>query len=199
MLKRRPTLHFTAWYLGILPAQTETTQAEQACLEQHARDCHRIAEIGVWHGVNTLRMRRSMAADGVLYAIDPFFPNRWGISLQEWIARREAARTTNGRVEFLKMLSVDAEKTLRNRSDTQFDFIFVDGDHRYDAVAEDWQLWTEMLAPHGVIALHDSRSHPGRCIDETGPVRFAVEQRATNQEFECFEEVDSLTVWRRRL
>lgn len=64
------------WYvyyrLGLKPAHTQTSAAEQACLQRHAQGKRRLAEIGVYHGANTLRFRQVMAPDGVLLAIDPY-------------------------------------------------------------------------------------------------------------------------------
>ncbi len=37
----------------------------------------------------------------------------------------------------------------------QFDFIFIDADHTYDAVKADWDNYRPMLAPGGIIAFHD--------------------------------------------
>lgn len=37
----------------------------------------------------------------------------------------------------------------------RFDFVFIDGDHRYSAVTEDAGIWWPMVAPGGVMAFHD--------------------------------------------
>ena len=48
-----------------------------------------------------------------------------------------------------------AREILRNEQ--PFDFIFVDGDHRLQAVIEDSRLAFEILAPDGIILWHDYR------------------------------------------
>jgi len=47
------------------------------------------------------------------------------------------------------------------------DLLFIDGDHRYEAVAADLRLWLPSVKPGGVVAMHDIDS-PGvrRAFDE---------------------------------
>lgn len=37
----------------------------------------------------------------------------------------------------------------------QFDFIFIDGDHTYEGVKRDFELYKDLLSPRGYIAFHD--------------------------------------------
>ncbi len=37
----------------------------------------------------------------------------------------------------------------------QFDFIFIDGDHSYEGVKRDFDLYKKLLSPRGFIAFHD--------------------------------------------
>ena len=94
------SLHFIRYLLGLAPALTQTTDAERACLRRHAQGKRRLAEIGVFHGVNTRAFREAMAPDGVLLAVDPFPRRFFGIRGYGWarrIAHREVARGGNGR------------------------------------------------------------------------------------------------------
>lgn len=36
------------------------------------------------------------------------------------------------------------------------DLLFIDGDHRYDAVLVDWLLYSHLVAPGGIVAFHDA-------------------------------------------
>lgn len=42
----------------------------------------------------------------------------------------------------------------------EIDFMFVDGWHSVNQVIAEWKYW-EKMAPHGVMAFHDSNFHPG--------------------------------------
>jgi hypothetical protein len=55
-------------------------------------------------------------------------------------------------VEYLRMFSVDAAKTIPNGS---LDFVYIDGNHRLEAVIADLAAWSPKVRPGGVIAGHD--------------------------------------------
>jgi predicted O-methyltransferase YrrM len=40
------------------------------------------------------------------------------------------------------------------------DFLFIDGDHTYDGVAADFELYGPLVRPGGLIAFHDIVNHP---------------------------------------
>src|SRR5262245_54076272 len=44
---------FLFWNVGLAPAETQTSEAERACLARHAAGRRRLAEVGGWHGVTT--------------------------------------------------------------------------------------------------------------------------------------------------
>jgi predicted O-methyltransferase YrrM len=78
-----------------------------------------------------------------------------------------------------------------------FDFVFIDGDHSYEGLKADWEGWSRLILPGGTIALHDSRSSPGRPIEDWGSVRYTRDVIERDPNFEIVEAVDSLTVLRR--
>src|SRR6516225_11025933 len=94
---------FLLWNIGLAKPQTQTTEAERACMARHATGRKRLAEIGVYQAVTTCRLRQAMAPDGVLLAVDPFAAGRLGFSYDRVIARGEARRVPNGQVRWLRM------------------------------------------------------------------------------------------------
>jgi predicted O-methyltransferase YrrM len=185
-------VHFGLWRVGLAKPETQTTEAERECLGHHAAGKRRLAEIGVWHGVTTCRLRRAMAADAAIFAIDPYPPGRLGFSMHRIIAHREVSKVLNGSVHWVPKTGAEAAAGLRNSG--PFDFVFIDGDHSYEGIQADWEGWRGMLAPGGVIALHDSRSTPERPIEDAGSVRFTSEVILHDPGFTVAAEVDSLTV-----
>src|SRR3989442_860662 len=87
----RVLLHLILWRLGLASAESQTTIAERECLARYAAGRRRLAEIGVWHGGTTRRLRAAMAPDADLLAIDPYSVGRLGFSAQRSFAgsRRE--------------------------------------------------------------------------------------------------------------
>jgi predicted O-methyltransferase YrrM len=188
--------HFVLWRLGLAGAETQTTHAERDCLVRHASGRKRLAEIGVWHGVTTCRLRQAMAPDATLFAIDPYPRGRLGFSMQLVIAHREVFRTSNGSVQWVRKTGAAAAKALSGAK--TFDFVFIDADHTYEGLQADWTGWSPLLEIAGVIALHDSRSTQQRPIDDAGSVGFTREVVLKDQRFEVIDTVDSLTVLRRK-
>ena len=67
---------------------------------------------------------------------------------------------------------------LKDNNET-FDFIFIDGDHRYESVLRDIAKGMEILRPKGILAGHDytHKDWPGvrKAVDEVLPERCIVD------------------------
>lgn len=193
-----PLVHFLAWRLRLAAPQTQTSPAERGALARHAAGRRQLVEIGVWHGVSTVILRRAMAPEGVLYAVDPFPPGRLGTSFQERIAHREVGRVARGRVRWIRQTGAEGAAAARAAGLAGADFVFIDGDHSFAGIAADWAAWGPLVVPGGVVALHDSRSSATRDLSGAGSARFTRERVQRDGRFEPLEEVDTLTVVRRR-
>ena len=132
-----------------------------------------------------------MDPGGVYFAIDPYpAGGRTGIDFNQRIAKREVKRHSAGRVEWIQATGADAPKDPR-LADVQVDFLFIDGDHRYEGLKSDWEAWRDLVAPGAIVGLHDTIG--GRFGCET----YMNEVIVPDPDFERIQEVDSLTVFRR--
>src|SRR5688500_7455832 len=122
----RPLPHLLLWLAGLRAAETQTTARERAAIAARAAGQRHLVEIGVWHGVTTAVLRRAMAPDGVLWAVDPFPAGRLGVNLQRPIARAEVRRVTNGRVRWIRSTGEDAARTYRREKTPLADVVFID-------------------------------------------------------------------------
>lgn len=190
--------YFARWFLGLAFPETQTTQAERDCLARYATGCKRVAEVGVWHGVTTIRLLQVMAADGILLAIDPFPRNRFGFSSQRIIAHKTIQPFDKGRVVWLRTTGTMAAAEPATRMLGGIDFIFIDGDHSYEGLRGDWEAWSSLIVPGGCVALHDSCSTSTNNIDTAGSVIYTREVICRDSRFEITGIVDTLTVMRRR-
>jgi hypothetical protein len=188
-------LRFVRWRLGLVSVEPWTMPEEAACLVRHATGRHRLAEVGVWEGGTTRRLRSVMAPDATLFAIDPFPTGRLGISYQEPIARGEVARIPNGRVVWLRARGAEAGR-LPDVTAALFDFLFIDSDHTYEGLRDEWEVWSPLIAAGGIVALHDSASPDGG-TPGFGSVRFTRECILTDPRFTLVETTHGLTVLRR--
>jgi predicted O-methyltransferase YrrM len=190
----RALLQFALWRIRLAEASTQTTRAERDTLARHAEGRRRPVEIGVWQGVTTRRLRAAMHPDAELWAIDPYVKGRLGVSFPELIAHGEVDLVENGRVRWVRSTAAEAAEQWTREGREAADFVFVDGDHSWDGISTDWNAWSGLVAPGGVVALHDSRSTAERPIDDAGSVRFTREFILKDTRFRVRDEVDSLTV-----
>ena len=193
---RLNSIQYVQYRLGLAAASTQTSEAERACLRRHAAKKTRLVEIGVWHGVNTKAFREAMSPEGVILAVDPFQRFFFGIRGFGWarrIAHREVEKTSNGRVVWIERLGKEVPSLAEVQPFLPVDFLFIDGDHSYEGLRDDWQAWKNHVAAGGIVALHDSR-----CRNGCGSERFTRDVILEDAGFEQVEAIDSLTVLRRK-
>ena len=192
----KAAFHLARYLLGIDPAQTQTTAAERAAIARHAAGKRLGLEIGVFEGVTTGVIASALAPEGTLYGIDPFLGGRIGICWGKPIARREAYRyKPKCQIVFVEDFSHEASARVAG----SFDFVFIDGDHSWDGIVQDWADWSARVLPGGIIALHDTsvpKHNPG--VADLGSHRYFVEHIQHDERFEHLDHVDSLNVLRRR-
>jgi predicted O-methyltransferase YrrM len=194
----RVLTHFLLYQLGLAKPWTFYTDAECRALEQHAAGKKRLAEIGCWQGVNTSRIRRVMAPDAVLYAIDPYFAGRLGFSAPQRIAHREVRKVQNGTLKWLRMTDLEAADLFRRQNEAPLDFIFSDTLNTYDGFKACWDAWSPWIAPRGIYILANSRSSETRNIDEAGSAKFTKQVVVKDLRFELLPAVGTFTILRRR-
>ena len=190
------SLHYLKYRIGISPAITQTTAAERSALRHYAEGKERLAEIGVFHGVNTRAFREVMSPEGVILAIDPFERSLFGLRGYGWarrIAHAEVNKVKNGKVFWIETYGLVAPQSEIVASHLPVDFLFIDGDHSYEGLEGDWEAWKNHISLGGILALHDSRNRDG-----CGSERFTSEVILQDAEWAVEEVVDSLTVLRKR-
>lgn len=82
---------------------------------------------------------------------------------------------------------------------SSLDFIFIDGDHSFEGVSKDFELYSKILSPHGIIALHDARLFEnGWTKSDWGPVRLVEEVIKPSEKWTILDQVDSLVLIKMR-
>ncbi len=125
-----------------------------------------VAEIGVWKGEFSNRILENTEC-GKLYLIDPYlhvdeFENsRYGgenssqqkmDKIHSEVCDRFSESIKLGKVEVIRK---ESSKALVGFEDDFFDLIYIDGDHRYDAVMNDLKLSLQKVKPGGFIGGDD--------------------------------------------
>lgn len=178
--------------IGLRPPAAEHTAAEGKLLQSFAAGRRTIVEIGVAEGASAWEIRSVMDPGGTLYLVDPYPMSRLGpLCPKRLVAHRLVGSVERGRVVWIEQPSQSAWRTWIGG---EIDFLFIDGDHDYDAVRADWEGWTAHLSGDGHVALHDASLQAPWTDADSGPVRLAAELRAGERGWRVVEEVDSLMV-----
>lgn len=178
--------------LRLRPAVAQHSVAEGRLLEKVIAGARTIVEIGVAEGGSAWHARRVMDPDGTLVLIDPY-PRRFGLNLSSIIARRLVNRVPRGAVWWRHERSDEAIRTW----DWPIDFLFIDGDHAYEAVRDDFQQWSRHVTPDGTVAFHDALLGPSWMTPDFGSARFVQELIDSGDGWSLVDRADSLAVFRR--
>ena len=173
--KRRPGLnwdeflriarHFKTDDMGSFP--------ERGYLFQLASDLPagaQVIEVGSWMGASTGFIAGGLKGAAKMYAVDNFqghstcgedaawynrhFQSLGKASTLEIFRRNFSALGLAERAEPVVSDSLAAAKQLENLKGT-VDFIFIDGDHSYEACTADIAAWAPFVKRGGVMAFHD--------------------------------------------
>ncbi len=172
-----------------------------------------VVEIGSWQGKSAVVLGKGLEGRGLdgkgldsnggarLHCVDPFNADGCAPSLPLFAAQR-AQHTCSLRAGFERNL---ARHRLRQRVEIwqgysheiaprfphAIDLLFIDGNHDYEAVRQDFALWAPKLAEGGVICLHDA------CDKFPGVKQLIAEEIDGKGDFAEQRCVDSLYVARR--
>ena len=175
--------------LRLRPPVAQITSAEGELTERWAKGAKRVVQIGVAEGGSAWHARRAMDQGGMLHLIDTY-PTVLGLNLSRITARRLVDSVERGGVEWIRARSDEAARNW----DLPIDFLFIDGDHSYDAVRRDWEDWSGHVTPGGHVAFHDALPEAAWMDDSYGSARFVSELLDSQGPWRLVDHVDSLAV-----
>jgi predicted O-methyltransferase YrrM len=165
-----------------------------------------IVEIGCAFGASTILLLAHCRPGTLVHSIDPFVVD----SMAPFQATASRCRST-----VLGALSAIGQSTKHMQwrliEDFSYnvtagwtgavDLLFIDGDHRYEAVRQDFYDWFRHVKVGGHILFHDSRKLPGTAADTfdrgwIGPTQF-VEELQRERFVDLVETAYSITVFRK--
>jgi len=122
-----------------------------------------ILEIGTARGGTLFLWTRVAAEDALLISVDlPGGPFGGGYSRLRGVLYKRFACCSQ-RIELIRANSHSPdtlEKVKKLLNGRYVDFLFIDGDHTYNGVKTDYEMYSELVRPGGIIAFHDIVEHP---------------------------------------
>lgn len=114
----------------------------------------KVLEIGVWYGGT---LREWLQPGVTVVAIDDGIRNvhEWG----DWASNNESD------LHVLWGSSNDPLIVERAANHGPYDFAFVDADHTYESVKQDWENYRPMMCPGAVMCFHDINPRDGYGVD----------------------------------
>lgn len=158
-----------------------------------------IIELGSYQGLSTCTMGLAIQPrNGVIYAIDPHIGQALHTSFlpsdADILQANIKALGLSDVVKPVQKTSIQAAhewEFVFFSSGSRIDLLFIDADHRYEAVKADLEVWLRWVKPDGKIALHDyaNPDFPG--------VRQAVDEFIAAGQWRICEAVDTIVVLER--
>jgi predicted O-methyltransferase YrrM len=115
-------------------------------------------EIGSARGRSACFVGLALAANGrgKLFAIDPHTKTDWNDSHSvDTFSIMQAHLESLGLTPYVEIVRKTSEEAAKNWNQP-IDLIFIDGDHSYEGVRRDWELFSPHVSPFGVVVFHDT-------------------------------------------
>jgi predicted O-methyltransferase YrrM len=115
-------------------------------------------EIGSARGRSACFVGLALAANGggKLFAIDPHTKTDWNDSQSiETLPIMQAHLESLNLTPYVEIVRKTSGEAAENWTD-KIDMLFIDGDHSYEGVRRDWELFSPHVSPFGVVVFHDT-------------------------------------------
>lgn len=127
----------------------------------------RVLEIGTANGGTLFLLCRVASPDATIISIDlPGGP--FGGGYPEWKTRIYKAFTKPYQKLFLLRADSHSTNTLNKvkhiLNGEKLDLLFIDGDHTYEGVRRDFEMYSPLVKPGGIIVLHDIVPGPEKFV-----------------------------------
>lgn len=122
-----------------------------------------IMEVGTANGGTLFCISKLAPSDATVVSID--LPGgRFGGGYPQWKTKFYKSFAKSGQKLHLLRADSHKEETLERTQEIldghKLDFLFIDGDHTYEGVKKDFEMYSPLVREEGIIAFHDIAIHP---------------------------------------
>jgi predicted O-methyltransferase YrrM len=145
-----------------------------------------VIEIGTATGGTLFLFCRTAAANAKIISVD--LPGgRFGGGYQSWrIPLYKAFKLPQQQLYLLRADSHNEDtlqRVLRILNGGKIDLLFIDGDHSYNGVKMDFEMFSPLVGDNGLIALHDIVAHPAEIGCEVDKLWKELKNKFESDEF----------------
>lgn len=155
----------------------------------------KVAEIGVLKGKFAKEMINSLLPSEYI-GIDPYkkYFDKPCLSYHRQITINQVYENTNKLIEGLghKLYRMTSEEAAPLFYNNYFDLVYLDGDHRYEFVKQDIELWYDKIKIGGILSGHDYVKRPKR--QQYGVIK-AVDEFVQKEGLELNINNEEWTTW----
>ena len=170
----------------IYPGEEQETHTKYAKESKNV-----IVEIGVLKGDTSRLLLQNSTCK--VFGIDPIIPDSMNKSLIGDLNQiNKIIEEYDGRFIFINDYSFNVAKNWEE----PIDYIFIDGNHEYDAVKKDYEDWFPFVKTGGIIAFHDSSANRGGPYWWEGPSQLA-DELIEDSKLEYIETKGTMTIFKK--
>ena len=169
-------------FLGVIHAMQIPSEVRGLVSELERVKPKRLLEVGTAGGGTLFMITRAVDPNALVISVD--LPGGlWGGGYPAWKKPIYRGMALPGqRVELIRGDSHDPrslEQVKQVLKGEPLDFLFIDGDHTYAGVKQDFEMYGPLVRPGGLIGFHDISDHPEGSGGEVP--RFWRELKATRE------------------
>jgi len=167
-----------------------------------------LVDVGAGWGTSAFLMLVNAPQDALIFSIDSFIGDTikpWKRATEKMCRENvERALTTIGKIDALqrwKLLPQSSHQIITHWNQ-EVDLVYIDGDHLYKGVKQDFKDWFKFVKLGGIILIHDSRRVSGVSAEIfargwPGPTQLAQELKK-QKDINLVNETFSLTIWEKK-
>jgi len=158
----------------------------------------KICEVGVWDGFNLKNLLKSKANE--VYGIDPYCFEFTNDKNKKFTKRKidiifNEVKNLEKIFNCLKIIKKKSEDAVLNFENNYFDFVYIDGNHTYEYVKKDLNLWFSKVKSNGILAGHDYCNYTFKNGEKYGVIEAVNEFSIKNKIQFYLTDFDKIPSW----